>query len=104
MWLIGNATPAEDVAEAKANAREGIRFFKLKVGVKPLDTEIATALAVREALGPDVPICADANCGFSYQAARRYLAATREAALLFLDQPLPAGDVNSLASLALASA
>ena len=36
MWLIGNATPDEDVAEAKANAREGIRFFKLKVGVKPL--------------------------------------------------------------------
>src|SRR5258708_7404158 len=104
MWLIGNATPDEDVAEAKANAREGIRFFKLKVGVKPLDTEIATALAVREALGPDVPICADANCGFSYQAARRYLAATREADLLFLEQPFADGDLKSLAALAHATA
>jgi len=104
MWLIGNATPDEDVAEAKANAREGIRFFKLKVGVKPLDTEIATALAVREALGPDVPICADANCGFSYQAARRYLAATREADLLFLEQPFADGDLKSLAALARSTA
>ncbi len=95
MWLIGNATPDEDVAEAKAN---------LKVGVKPLDTEIATALAVREALGPDVPICADANCGFSYQAARRYLAATREADLLFLEQPFADGDLKSLAALARSTA
>src|SRR5258708_21176833 len=102
MWLIGNATPDEDVAEAKAKAkaREGVRFFKLKVGVRPLHDESATALAVREALGPDVPICADANCGFSYQAARRYLAATREADLLFLEQPFADGDLKSLAALA----
>ncbi|HKD26050.1 MAG TPA: enolase C-terminal domain-like protein [Xanthobacteraceae bacterium] len=100
MWLIGNATPDEDVAEAKAKAGEGIRFFKLKVGVKPLETEIAVALAVREALGPDVAICADANCGFSYRAARRYLEATREAGLLFLEQPFEDGDLKGLAALA----
>jgi muconate cycloisomerase len=99
MWLIGNATPDEDVAEVKAKVREGIRFFKLKVGVKPLDTEIAIALAVRGELGPEVPICADANCGFSYQGARRYLEATREAGLLFLEQPFADGDLKSLAAL-----
>jgi muconate cycloisomerase len=100
MWLIGNATVEEDIAEVKAKARGGFRFFKLKVGVKPLAAEIATALAAREALGPDVPICADANCGFSYQAARRYLEATREAGLLFLEQPFEDGDLKSLAALA----
>jgi len=100
MWLIGNATPDEDMAEAKAKASEGIRFFKLKVGVKPLDTEIATALAVRKALGPELPVCADANCGFSYQAARRYLEATREAALLFLEQPFEDADLRGVAALA----
>jgi muconate cycloisomerase len=104
MWLVGNATPDEDVAEAKAKAREGIRFFKLKVGVKPLDTEIATALAVREALGPDLPICADANCGFSCYAARRYLEATRDADILFLEQPFEDGDLKSIAALARTSA
>jgi muconate cycloisomerase len=104
MWLVGNATPDDDVAEAKAKAREGIRFFKLKVGVKPLATEIATALAVREALGPDVPICADANCGFSYHAARRYLEASRGAGLLFLEQPFEDSDLKSLAALARSAA
>ncbi len=100
MWLIGNATPEEDVAQAQAKARDGIRFFKLKVGVKPLDTEIATALAVRAALGPRVPICADANCAFTAAAARRYLDATREAGLLFLEQPLDPADMKGLAALA----
>jgi muconate cycloisomerase len=104
MWLIGNATPDEDVAEAKAKAREGIRFFKLKVGVKPLDTEIATALAVRGAQGPQAPICADANCGFPYEAARRYLEATREAGLLFLEQPFADGDLKNLAAFARSTA
>jgi muconate cycloisomerase len=100
MWLVGNAAPDEDIAEAKAKAHEGIRFFKLKVGVKPLDIEIATALAVRKALGPELPICADANCGFSYQAARRYLETTREAGLLFLEQPFEDADLRALAALA----
>jgi len=100
MWLVGSATPDEDVAEAVAKAREDIRFFKLKVGVKPLDTEIATALAVRKALGPDLPICADANCGFSHRAARRYLEATREAGLLFLEQPFEVADMKGLEALA----
>jgi muconate cycloisomerase len=104
MWLIGNATGDEDIAEAKAKAGEGFGFFKLKVGVKSLDTEIATALTTRQALGPDVPICADANCGFSYQAARRYLAATREAGLTFLEQPFEDGDLKSLAALARSAA
>ena len=100
MWLIGNATPEEDVAEAQAGARQGIRFFKLKVGVKALDTEIATALAVRKALGADPRICADANCGLSPERARRYLDATREARLLFLEQPFDSADIKGLAALA----
>jgi muconate cycloisomerase len=104
MSLVGNATPDEDVAEAKAKAREGIRFFKLKVGVKPLDAEIAAALAVREALGPDLPICADANCGFTYRGARRYLEAIRQAGLLFLEQPFEDADLKSLAALARSAA
>jgi muconate cycloisomerase len=99
MWLVGNATPEQDVAEAQARRNAGIRFFKLKVGVKPLATEIATAVAVRKALGPDLPVCADANCGFSHDAARRYLAATQEAGLLFLEQPFDATDMNGLAAL-----
>jgi muconate cycloisomerase len=104
MWLVGNATPEADVAEAEAKAHEGIRVFKLKVGVKPLDTDVATALAVRKALGPDLAVCADANCGFTHAAARRYLEATREAGLLFLEQPFDCADMKGFAALARSTA
>jgi muconate cycloisomerase len=103
MWLVGNATPEQDVAEAEARKAAGIRFFKLKVGVKPLASEAAAALAVREALGPDMPLCADANCGFSHEAAERFLEATTSARLAFLEQPFAPDDMNGLATLARAT-
>jgi muconate cycloisomerase len=100
MWLLGNAAPEQDIAEARAKQREGFNFFKLKVGAKSLDKEIAATQAVRGALTSAVALCADANCGFAPSAARRYLEATREDALLFLEQPLDSSDLQGLAVLA----
>jgi muconate cycloisomerase len=100
MWLLGNARPAEDVAEALAKTKQGFHGFKLKVGTKPLDAEVAATLALREALGVSVPLCADANAGFTLAAARRYLNGTREAELQFLEQPLDPADLRGLAALA----
>jgi muconate cycloisomerase len=103
MWLVGNATPEQDVAEAEARKAAGIRFFKLKVGVKPLTTEVAAAHAVRGALGVEMPLCADANCGFSHEAAERFLSLTADAGLLFLEQPFAPDDMSGLAALARAT-
>jgi muconate cycloisomerase len=100
MWLLGNATSDQDIAEAQARQQEGFHFFKLKIGVKPLATEIAGTLAVRAALGPDVPLCADANCGLTLSAARQYAEETRAAGLAFLEQPLAHDDLAGLAALA----
>jgi muconate cycloisomerase len=102
MWLLGNATVDEDIAEAKIKQAAGIDFFKLKIGVKPLRDEIAAAHAIREAL-PDATLCADANCGLTLSAAKRYAERTREAKLAFIEQPLPADDLAGLKTLAVAS-
>jgi len=99
MWLLGNATPEEDATEAREKLAEGFRFFKVKVGAKSVDGDIASTLAVRAALGHDIPICADANCGFAPAAARRYLDGTRSAGLMFLEQPLGHHDLKGLAAL-----
>src|SRR5262249_25678995 len=103
MWLLGNATTDGDVAEAHAREAKGFHFFKLKVGVKPPAAEIEGTLRLREALGPAVPLCADANCGFTRDAARHYLDGTRAADLLFLEQPLDASDLDGFAALAQAA-
>jgi len=99
MWLLGNATPEEDIAEAQAKQAEGFNFFKLKIGVKPIADEIAAAHAIRRAL-PDATLCADANCGLTLASARRYAERTRDAGLVFIEQPLPAGDLAGLKALA----
>jgi muconate cycloisomerase len=100
MWLLGNATAEDDIAEAREREQAGFHFFKLKIGVKPLAAEIASTLAVRDALGPDVPLCADANCGLTLAAARHYAEAVRAANLMFLEQPLGHDDRDGFAALA----
>lgn len=102
MWLLGNATPAQDIAEAEAKRTEGINFFKLKIGVKPIADEIKAAHAIRKAL-PEATLCADANCGLTLADAKRYAERTREAGLSFIEQPLPAHDLAGLKALARAT-
>lgn len=99
MWLLGNATVEQDIAEAQAKQAEGFNFFKLKIGVKPIADEIKAAHAIRKAL-PDATLCADANCGLTLAAARRYAEKTRDADLAFIEQPLPADDLAGLKTLA----
>jgi L-alanine-DL-glutamate epimerase-like enolase superfamily enzyme len=102
MWLLGNATVQADIAEAQAKRAEGINFFKLKIGVKPIAEEIKAAHAIRKAL-PDATLCADANCGLTLAAARRYAERTHDAKLAFIEQPLPVGDLAGLKALARAT-
>jgi muconate cycloisomerase len=99
MWLLGNETAEQDVAEARRKQHEGFGFFKLKIGVKPLAKEIAAAFAVREAL-PNTPLCADANCGLTLATARSYAEKTKKARLMFVEQPMAYDDVEGLRKLA----
>jgi muconate cycloisomerase len=99
MWLLGNPTPEQDVAEVHAKRAQGFGFFKLKIGTKPVEAEIASTLQLRAALGPATPLCADANCGLGFAEARRYLQGTRDAALMFVEQPLAHDDLGALARL-----
>jgi muconate cycloisomerase len=99
MWLLGNPTPDADIAEAHKKHAEGFGFFKLKIGTKPVAAEVAGTLALRTALGPDMPLCADANCGMSRAAAARYVEETRAARLMFVEQPLDPHDLAGLATL-----
>ena len=100
MCLLGNARIAEDIAEAKALARQGYNFFKLKVGVKPVEEEIEAAHAVRKVIGAEAVLCADANMGMTKEAARRYVLGVADAGLAFLEQPFRDNDLAAALALA----
>jgi muconate cycloisomerase len=97
---LANPDVEQDLAEAKQKKRAGYAFFKLKVGVKPVDEEIASACAVRKALGPETRLCADANMGMTAAQARKFLAGAADAGLLFLEQPFRDNDLAGMLALA----
>lgn len=100
MWLLGNKTVEEDIAEIRQKQALGFNFFKLKLGVKPVEAEIEATHALRRTVGPGVPLCADANMGYTLATARRYVAGVADCNLLFLEQPLRYDDMDGMVALA----
>jgi cis-L-3-hydroxyproline dehydratase len=84
---VQGATPEDAAAKALERIAQGNPRLQVKVGDDPV-VDAARVLAVREAVGPDVPIYADANCGFPLGAARRFIRALGPGgAGIYLEQP-----------------
>ena len=100
MYLLGNPRIEDDIAETHKKIKEGYKFFKLKVGIKNPYDEADAALEIRRVVGRDVVLCADANMGMDFRAARIFVERSRDADLLFLEQPLRDDDFDGMAELA----
>lgn len=99
IWAFGGGTPEENVAEALAKMEEGYRSFHIKLGALNPAVDVARVAAVREAVGPDVPIMLDANQGWDRSTAMhtiRQLAAYNPS---MVEQPVPAWDMESMAKI-----
>lgn len=85
---IGLLSIEEAVAEVRQVAEDGIRTIKIKVGVDP-DRDVAIVRAIREAVGPEMKLCIDANEGYktpgqAIQTVRRM----QDCNLLYVEQPV----------------
>ena len=91
---------AYDPDRARARAlelvAEGFTTIKVKVG-GPAEGDIARVRAVREAIGPDLALTIDANCGWDAETAIRCVNALADCHLALDEQPTPDGDYASLA-------
>jgi muconate cycloisomerase len=85
---IGLLAIDQAVAECAQVVKEGIRTLKLKVGVDPRrDVEIVRE--VRQAVGPDVDLCVDANQGYpTPREAIRTIRAMEPHGLKYAEQPV----------------
>ena len=90
------------VAEAREFVARGYTGMKLKVGKEPnryeADLEIATA--VREAVGRDVFLSADANCGMERPAAMALARGLEKLGFAWFEEPLPPDDFDGYAEMA----
>lgn len=83
------ASPEKLVEKARTSLERGYR--KVKIKIKP-GSDLQFVGAVREALGPDAPLMADANNAYTLADAER-LAALDELNLLMIEQPLAWDDL-----------
>jgi L-alanine-DL-glutamate epimerase-like enolase superfamily enzyme len=92
--MVGFAPPAEMVAEAE-RVREtyGITTFKVKVGRRPIDLDVAACRALRAELGDGIDLYIDGNRGWTASDSARALRAMEDLDLLFGEELCPADDV-----------
>lgn len=91
--IEGANYPEAAVVEAQSYVEAGFNAFKLKIGFG-VDEDIAFVNAIREAVGPDVRIMADANAAYSVGSARKLIEATRDANLYFYEELLAPEDLK----------
>lgn len=73
---------------ARDVAASGAAMFEFKIGLHPVDVEVAVVDAVRAAVGPNVALAVDANMGLTMADARRFLNDTRDAELASIEEPV----------------
>lgn len=96
---VGDGDPAE-TADAVARAVEqGFDCCKLKVGARAVEADIERLRAVRERVGDEVALRADANGGWDHEQARTAFDAFADFGVAYVEQPLPADDLQGHADL-----
>lgn len=92
--MVGFAEPSEMVAEAgRMREHYGITTFKVKVGRRPIDLDVAACRALREALGDGIELYIDGNRGWTAADSARALRAMADLDLQFAEELCPADDV-----------
>ncbi|RLM70884.1 o-succinylbenzoate synthase [Halorubrum sp. Atlit-8R] len=96
---VGDGSPSETAADARRAVEAGFDCLKVKVGARDVDADVERVRAVREAVGDAVALRADANGAWDRETASRALDALAPFDLKYVEQPLPADDLDGLAAL-----
>ncbi len=95
-FTVGIDEPEKMAAEAKALVEAGFRAIKVKVGEDP-KKDVARVRAVREAIGEGTKMWIDANQGWTRTQAVWALSRLAEYGVEFVEQPIPAWDLEGMA-------
>ncbi|MAG54743.1 MAG: dipeptide epimerase [Planctomycetes bacterium] len=95
---IGILDEADALAEADEHVGHGFRVLKIKIG-HDVEADVERIRRIRDRVGTDIRLRADANMGYDVDATRRFLDATAFLDVEFLEQPFPRDDLTSWRSL-----
>lgn len=96
---VGDGSPDETVEQARTAVEAGFDCLKVKVGVREVAADVDRLAAIRQAVGPDVTLRADANGAWDREQAARAFEAFADPGVPYVEQPLPADDLAGHAAL-----
>ncbi len=95
---IGIKPLEETLAEAEEYLSRGFEILKVKVGLD-LEEDLRRLTRLRERVGLGIRLRADANQGYSVEETLRFFRKTASLDLEFLEQPLPANEIEAMRAL-----
>ena len=96
---IGDGDPETTARAAERAVDGGFDCLKIKVGARDLAADIERLRAVRRTVGDGVALRADANGAWDRETAREAVSGLAPLDLAYLEQPLPADDLEGAAAL-----
>ncbi len=100
LWL--SLEVDELVAEARRFVEQGFRAMKMRLGKPRIEEDVERVAAVREAIGPEITLMADANQGFTVEHAIRLGRRLEAFDLAWFEEPVPCHDLAGHAAVAAA--
>jgi L-alanine-DL-glutamate epimerase-like enolase superfamily enzyme len=98
-----NLSDDELVAQMAGFVRAGFRMVKMKIGHPDPHRDIERIRRVRDAIGPDVDLCVDANNAWGLTTAIEIARQIEPFDIYWLEEPILADEIDSLARLARAT-
>lgn len=95
-YSMGAYEPARASERAQELVAAGFTTIKVKVG-RDAAADVLRVRAVRAAIGPDIELTIDANCGWDVDTAIRCVRELADCRLALVEQPTPDGDYAALA-------
>jgi L-alanine-DL-glutamate epimerase-like enolase superfamily enzyme len=103
LFMVGSGDPVADAAAARDAVERGYRHFKLKVGRANPEYDVRAVAALREVVGPECEIAADANMAWTLEQCVAFAAGVEKSNVDYLEQPLADDDLPGLTALARAT-
>ena len=92
--------PDELVEQTRCNLQKGFRAIKIKVGRDKLREDVERVRAVRECIGPDMPLMVDANMRWTVERAIRAAQKFHDFDVYWLEEPTIPDDYKGMARIA----
>lgn len=90
---VGDGSPGETLAAVEAAVNQGFETVKVKVGARPLDTDLHRIDGLIDALDPTIDLRVDVNGAWDRETARTAIEHLPADRISLIEQPLAADDL-----------